>query len=154
MIIDLNAVPPKTGSSYPKVFQAKVKGRIKQKVGDAAGLKNFGVNWVTLEPGSVSALRHWHEQQDEFVYIVAGELTLVTEEGESILSAGMMAGLPAGDANGHHLVNHSEQPATYLEIGDRTFPDKVHYPDEDLQGIAEDDGIWQFQHKTGLNYES
>ena len=153
MIIDLTKVPKKIGSSYPEAFQDKVKGRSKQRVGDAAGLQNFGVNWVTLEPGSASALRHWHEQQDEFVYMITGELTLVTDEGERILRSGMMAGFPAGEANGHHLVNRSEQPATYLEIGDRTFPDKAHYPDDDLQGIAED-GIWQFQHKTGLKYEA
>ncbi|MEL7316958.1 MAG: cupin domain-containing protein [Cyanobacteria bacterium J06559_3] len=153
MLIDLTHIPKVTGSSYPASFRDRVQGRIKQRVGDAAGLKNFGVNWVTLEPGSASALRHWHEQQDEFVYVVAGELTLVTNEGECVLTAGMMAGFPAGDANGHHLINHSEQPVTYLEVGDRTFPDKVHYPDDDLQAVSEN-GTWQFQHTTGEAYDT
>ncbi len=153
MLIDLTAISKETGSSYPDAFQARVKGRHKQRVGNAAGLKNFGVNWVTLEPGSASALRHWHEQQDEFVYIVTGELTLVTDEGEWILTAGTMAGFPAGEANGHHLINRSEQLAIYLEVGDRTFPDKVHYPDEDLQAVSEN-GTWQFQHTTGEAYDT
>ncbi|MEM9003717.1 MAG: cupin domain-containing protein [Cyanobacteria bacterium P01_F01_bin.86] len=152
MIIDLAAVPKRTGSSYPQPFLDQVKGRIKQRVGDAAGLKNFGVNWVILDPGSASALRHWHEQQDEFVYVVSGELTLITNDGENLLTAGMMAGFPAGESNGHHLLNRSEQPAIYLEVGDRTFPDKVDYPDEDLQAVAEN-GTWQFQNKTGKPYD-
>ena len=151
MIIDLTTVPKQSGSSYPKPFSDQVKGRTKQRVGNAAGLKNFGVNWVTLEPGSASALRHWHERQDEFVYVVSGELILITDEGESILTGGMMAGFPAGEANGHHLMNRSGRSAIYLEVGDRTFPDKVDYPDEDLQAISEN-GTWQFQHKTGEPY--
>ena len=152
MIIDLSSVPQKTGSAYPQPFQDRVKGRIKQKVGDAIGLKNFGVNWVVLEPGGASALRHWHEQQDEFVYVVSGELTLVTDEGEHMLTAGMMAGFPAGEPNGHHLLNRTDQPATYLEIGDRTAPERAHYPDDDLQAVFENGG-WEFQHKTGVKYE-
>lgn len=151
MIIDLNTVPPKIGSTYPPVFQAQVQGRTKQKVGDAAGLKNFGVNWVTLAPGAASALRHWHEQQDEFIYVVAGELTLITDDGEQSLTTGMMAGFPAGEANGHHVVNRSQVDAIYLEVGDRTCPDKVHYPDEDLQGQNEGSG-WQFWNRAGAAY--
>ncbi|NER84355.1 MAG: cupin domain-containing protein [Leptolyngbya sp. SIO1D8] len=152
MIVDLNQVPQKTGTGYPQPFRDRIKGRIKQKVGDAIGLKNFGVNWVVLEPGGASALRHWHEQQDEFVYVVAGEVTLITNEGETLMTAGMMAGFPAGESNGHHLVNRGTQPATYLEIGDRTTPEKAHYPDDDLQAISEN-GTWEFRHKTGEKYE-
>lgn len=151
MIVNLRSVPEKTGSAYPELFQDRVRGRVKQKVGDIIGLKNFGVNWVTLEPGAASALRHWHEQQDEFVYIVSGELILVTDEGENVLTTGMMAGFPAGQPNGHHLVNRSHLPAVYLEIGDRTFPERVHYPDDDLQGVCES-GTWEFRHKTGVKY--
>lgn len=147
MIIDRDTVPKRTSSSYPGPFKEQVKGRTKQRVGDAAGLKNFGVNWVMLEPGAVSALRHWHEKQDEFVYVVAGELTLITNEQEYILTAGMMAGFRAGEPDGHQLVNRSSGLATYLEIGDRTFPDRVHYPDDDLQAYSEGDG-WQFASKT------
>lgn len=151
MIIDLNAVPQRTGTIYPDPFKPLLAGRIKQKVGDAAGLQNFGVNVVTLNPGSASALRHWHEKQDEFVYVISGELTLVTDEGEQVLSAGDMAGFPAGKANGHHLVNTSQAPAVYLEIGDRTPDDVAHYPDDDLQATASPTG-WILTHKDGRPY--
>ncbi|MEM0980453.1 MAG: cupin domain-containing protein [Cyanobacteria bacterium P01_H01_bin.58] len=149
MIIDLNAVPQKTGSAYPSMFQAQVQGRTKQKVGEAAGLKNFGVNWVTLAPRAASALRHWHEQQDEFIYMVAGELTLITDDGEQVLTPGMMAGFPAGEANGHHVVNRSQVEAVYIEVGDRTSPEIVHYPDDDLQA-RQQDGSWQFTNKASI----
>lgn len=153
MIIDPASVEPNTGSAYPEVFHDRLQGRIKRKIGNALGLQNFGVNWVTLEPGGSSALRHWHEQQDEFVYVISGEVTLVMDDGKSILAAGMMAGFAAGQPNGHHLVNDSNRPATYLEIGDRTMPERVHYPDDDLQGICQG-GRWQFARKTGEKYEA
>ncbi|MEO1210273.1 MAG: cupin domain-containing protein [Cyanobacteria bacterium J06638_20] len=153
MIIDRNAVPQKIGSAYPSIFQGQVQGRTKQKVGDAAGLKNFGVNWVTLAPGAASALRHWHEQQDEFIYVIAGELTLITDEGEQVLTPGMMAGFPAGEANGHHVVNRSPANAIYLEVGDRTSPEIAHYPDDDLQA-RQQDGAWQFTNKAGVVYST
>lgn len=151
MIIDPAAVAPKAGSAYPPHFQARVQGRVKRKVGDALGLKNFGVNWVVLAPGAASALRHWHEQQDEFVYVISGALTLITNEGETTVLAGGMAGFPAGEANGHHLINRGDVPATYLEVGDRSAPERVHYPDDDLQGSYQC-GTWHFTHKTGEGY--
>lgn len=151
MIIDLAAVPQQTGTAYPDPFKPLVAGRVKQRVGDAAGLKNFGVNRVTLAPGSVSALRHWHAKQDEFVYIIAGEVTLITEAGEQPLGPGDMAGFPAGEVNGHQLVNRSAAPATYLEIGDRTPHDQVEYPDDDLAATAGPDG-WIITHKNGRPY--
>ena len=151
MIINPHSVPDRTGSNYPEPFKSRVTGRIKKRVGNAAGLKNFGVNWVTLEPGSSSALRHWHEKQDEFIYIIEGELTLVTNAGEQALQSGMMAGFPAGESDGHHLVNRSDAPAVYLEIGDRTANDTVHYPDDDLSAQDTPAG-WAFTHKDGQPY--
>ena len=112
MRIDLNLVPVETGTTYPNKFSSMVEGRSRQRIGKAAGLKNFGVNLTTLAPGSQSALRHWHEVQDEFVYVVDGELVLITDEGEQVLEPGDMAGFAAGVPNGHHLVNRSERPAT------------------------------------------
>jgi uncharacterized cupin superfamily protein len=97
-----------------------------------ARLGNFGVNLVTLPPGAASAQRHWHSHEDEFVYVVEGELTLITEDGEQVLCPGHVAGFPAGKADGHHLVNKGTAPATYLEIGDRRREDAVTYPDADL----------------------
>ncbi|HEY9729523.1 MAG TPA: cupin domain-containing protein [Chroococcales cyanobacterium] len=153
MIIDPQEVPDRTGTNYPEPFKSFVAGRTKKRLGDAAGLKNFGVNLVKLEPGSRSALRHWHSRQDELVYILEGEVTLVTNAGEQILKPGMAAGFPAGEANGHHLINRSSSVAVYLEIGDRTPNDSGNYPDDDL--IAKDDsGKWVFLHKDGSPYEN
>lgn len=152
MKINLSTVPVETGTNYPVPFQSAVKGRSRQRVGNAAGLTNFGVNLTTLAPGSQSALRHWHSAQDEFIYVVRGELWLVTEDGEQILTAGEMAGFAAGAANGHHLVNRSDQLAIYLEVGDRTMPDQVNYPDQDLQCVPTDTGDRVFLRKTDCPY--
>lgn len=151
MIIDLQNVPQQTGTVYPNPFKPLMTGRIKQKVGDAAGLKNFGVNVVTLAPGGRSALRHWHEKQDEFIYVIEGELTLVTNVGKQVLTAGAMAGFAAGEANGHQLVNDSTAAARYLEIGDRTLGDRVHYPDDDIYAVSGSEG-WIITHKDGSPY--
>ncbi len=152
-IIDPNLVPSRAGSNYPDRFKPVVAGREKKRLGDAAGLKNFGVNLTTLPPKSQSALRHWHTKQDEFIYVLSGELTLITDEGETVLQAGQAAGFPAGEANGHCLYNHTEAIATYLEIGDRTPNDGGNYPDDDLIAQAIDGG-WQFTHKDGTPYSS
>jgi uncharacterized cupin superfamily protein len=151
MIIDPQNVPQRAATVYPDPFKVRVAGRVKQALGNAAGLKNFGVNLVTLQPGSASALRHWHTKQDEFVYIITGEVSLITDDGLQILSAGMMAGFPAGEANGHHLINQSSVPAVYLEIGDRTLEDEATYPDDDLQAKAGPKG-WIITHKDGMPY--
>lgn len=153
MIINPAEVPGNTNSAYPKQFQAQVARRFKQKLGNVAGLKNFGVNLVTLKPGSASALRHWHEQQDEFVYVLEGEITLVSDQGEQVLEPGMAAAFPAGEANGHQLVNRSTAEAKYLEVGDRTPNEVVHYPDVDLQAQSKADG-WIFTHKDGRPYST
>jgi len=149
--IDPAGVAPVAGSTYPGEFKPRVAGREKRKLGDALGLKNFGVNLTTMKPGSASALRHAHAKQDEFVYIVSGELVLVTDAGEQLLTAGLCAGFPAGKKDAHHLVNRSAHDAVYLEIGDRTPGDAVVYPDDDLAAQSID-GRWQFTRKNGTPY--
>ncbi|NJL70003.1 MAG: cupin domain-containing protein [Microcoleus sp. SM1_3_4] len=151
MIINPENVPESTGSNYPQQFKSAVAGRVKKRLGNAAGLQNFGVNLVKLAPGSCSALRHWHSRQDELIYVLEGEVTLVTNAGEELLKPGMAAGFPAGEADGHHLVNRSNSDVVYLEMGDRTSGDEVDYPDEDL--IAKDSGNgWIFTRKNGDIY--
>lgn len=151
MIISPENLPKQTGTNYPAPFKAAVAGRSRKRLGEAAGLKNFGVNLTTLAPGAQSALRHWHLRQDEFVYIIQGELILVTDQGEQVMTSGMMAGFPAGEANGHHLINRSDQPAMYLEVGDRTPSDRVDYPDVDLIAQWTESG-WVMTHKDGDPY--
>jgi uncharacterized cupin superfamily protein len=146
-----DTVAPAAGSNYPDAFKPRVAGRAKRKLGDALGLKNFGVNLTTIKPGAASALRHWHLKQDEFVYILEGELVLITDAGEQTLTAGMAAGFPAGKADGHHLVNRSDRDAAYLEVGDRSPGDAGNYPDDDLEARAVAGG-WQFTHKDGRPY--
>ena len=146
MIINPDSVPRHTGTNYPEKFQHWVKGRSKQKLGEAAGLSNFGVNLVTLQPGSYSSVRHWHLKQDEFIYIISGEITLISNQEEQILHSGDCAGFPAGEANGHHLHNKSQEIAQYLEIGDRTAEDVVSYPDVNLVATYEEQG-WVFHSK-------
>lgn len=152
MIVNPENVPESTGSNYPLQFKSAVAGRVKKRLGNAAGLKNFGVNLVRLVPGSCSALRHWHSCQDEFIYVLEGEVTLVTNSGEQVLKSGMAAGFPAGDADGHHLVNRTNADVVYLEIGDRTSDDFVNYPDDDLIAKTSEKG-WIFTHKNGEVYE-
>jgi uncharacterized cupin superfamily protein len=144
--------PPRTKpSNYPEPFFSRMKGRLKRPLGDLFGLTNFGVNLTTLSPGAVSALRHAHSKQDEFVYIVRGHPTLVTDEGRTPLSPGMCAGFKAGTGNGHHLVNETREDVVYLEAGDRTPGDEGSYPDDDLKAKLVD-GRWAFVHKDGRPY--
>ncbi|CAI8732089.1 MULTISPECIES: cupin domain-containing protein [Methylococcus] len=150
--LDPADVPVRTSSIYPTEAQReRVKGRSKQALGDALGLQNFGVNLVRLEPGAISAFRHWHSRQDEFVYVLEGELTLVTETGEQRLAAGTCAGFPAGKPDGHQLVNRSGRVAVYLEVGDRLPGDRAHYPEEDLEAHATR-ASYAFRHKDGTPY--
>jgi uncharacterized cupin superfamily protein len=141
------------GSSYPEAFKGPVRTRVKRGLGDALGLTNFGVNLVTLPPGAWSAQRHWHSHEDEFVYVLDGALTLVSEDGEQVLTAGLVAGFPAGKADGHHLVNRGSEPATYLEIGDRRQADEVTYPDIDLHLPPAPEGRG-FTNKKGKPYKA
>jgi uncharacterized cupin superfamily protein len=126
-------------------------GRVKQPLGDLFGLANFGVNLTRLAPGAVSALRHAHTLQDEFVYVLEGHPTLVTDAGDMPLRPGMCAGFKAGTGDGHQLVNRSSEDVVYLEVGDRTAGDIGSYPDDDLQAVSVD-GAWRFTHKDGTPY--
>lgn len=149
--LDPAAVAATTRTNYPEPFRARVASRIKQRLGDALGLRNFGVNLTTLAPGGQSALRHWHARQDEFIYVLTGELVLVTDAGEQLLAPGMCAGFPAGKADGHCLINRTGRDATYLEIGDRTPGDAATYPDDDLRASAAGTG-WCFTRRDGTPY--
>jgi uncharacterized cupin superfamily protein len=133
--LDPKMVEGRRGTVYPDRFKPLVAGREKRALGNALGLTNFGVNLVKLEPGAQSALRHWHSQQDEFVWILAGEITLVTDAGAETLRSGMCAGFPKGRADGHHLVNKSGADAWYLEVGDRSAGDAVVYPDDGMGAV-------------------
>jgi uncharacterized cupin superfamily protein len=150
-ILDPGQVSAVYGSNYPEPLKPRVAGRAKRRLGDALGLKNFGVNLTTIAPGAQSALRHWHARQDEFIYMVSGELVLVTDAGEHVLRPGMCAGFPAGHPDGHHLLNRSNRDAVYLEVGDRTPGDAVTYPDDDLAAQATAAG-WKFTRKDGTSY--
>ncbi|MEM7555149.1 MAG: cupin domain-containing protein [Cyanobacteria bacterium P01_A01_bin.84] len=152
MIIDPQQVPTQKTSTYPELFKSRVEGRIKQRLGDVAGLKSLGVNLVKLQPGSSSALRHFHSHEDEFIYVLEGEITLVTNAGSRILTPGMAAGFPAGEADAHHLINHSENLAIYLEVGNRHPEDEATYPDDDLIAKTNEDGRY-FTRKNGIPYE-
>jgi uncharacterized cupin superfamily protein len=129
--------PPRARpSNYPAAIrdwlEAKLAGREKRPLGDRFGLTNFGVNLTRLAPGAISALRHAHTLQDEFIYVLEGEVTLITNAGEQVLTPGMCAGFPAGVADGHHLVNRGSAPARFLEVGDRLPGDTGHYSEIDL----------------------
>ena len=133
-VLDPQSVTPRTGSSYPEAFKAVCEGREKRALGDLFGLTDFGVNLTTLAPGAWSAQRHWHSVEDEFVYVIDGTLTLVTDAGEQTLAPGMVAGFPAGVQDGHCLINRGETPARFLEIGSRRPEiDEAGYPDIDLK---------------------
>jgi len=149
--LDPAGVKAAEGSSYPAQYKSAVAGRAKRRLGDALGLKNFGVNLTTIKPGAGSALRHWHSHEDEFIYMVSGELVLLTDGAEQVLTAGTCAGFPAGKADGHCLVNRSNRDAVYLEIGDRNPQDDVLYPDNDLVARGTPQGR-RFTKKDGTPY--
>jgi uncharacterized cupin superfamily protein len=146
-------VPPRAKlSNYPEPFFSRMAGRDKRPLGDLFGLVNFGVNLTRLKPGGgSSALRHSHTKQDEFVYILEGEPTLITDAGRTALKAGMCAGFKAGSGDAHHLVNETDKEVVYLEIGDRTDGDAVTYPDDDL-AVVTIDGRRRMAHKDGTPY--
>ena len=141
--------PSKGPSGYPADLRRKVEGREKRVLGDVFGLANFGVNLTTLAPGAASALRHAHRTQDEFVYVLQGEPTLLTDAGETALRPGMCAGFRAGTGDAHCLVNRTARDVVYLEIGDRTPGDAVVYPDDDLAAAMGPDGKWRYSRKDG-----
>ncbi len=144
--------PPRTKpSNYPEPFASMMAGRLKRPLGDLFGLSNFGVNLTRMAPNSVSALRHAHTKQDEFIYVLQGRPVLITDEGRTQLEPGMCAGFKAGTGNGHALVNESADEVVYLEVGDRTPGDAATYPDDDLQATLVE-GSWKFAHKDGTPY--
>ena len=154
--LSMPAFDPKTvegikGTGYPEPYRSSVGRRSKRALGDAAGIENFGVNLVRLEPGGSSSIRHWHTRRDEFVYVLEGELALITEGGEQTLGPGMAAGFAAGAADGHHLVNKSGRAAIYLEVGDRSPGDDVTYPDADL-ALKHGPESYTFTHNDGRPY--
>lgn len=130
--IDVGKLEPVVGTLYPPPFDQPCRARQRRKLGDAAGLTQFGVNLLTLPPGAWSSQRHWHTESDEFVFVVSGEVTLVTERGEEILRAGDAAGFKAGEPNGHHLQNRSNADARILEVGTRAAKDAASYSDIDM----------------------
>jgi uncharacterized cupin superfamily protein len=147
VIRDPSKIEGRRGTIYPAEFAKGFEGRIKRALGNAGGLTQFGVNLTTLEPGASSAHRHWHAKEDEFIYVLEGELTLVTEAGEEVLRPGMAATFPAGEANGHMLVNRTSTPATYLEVGTRSPDEDAEYPDIDLR-LKKRDGKVVFTRKS------
>jgi uncharacterized cupin superfamily protein len=131
--LDPKSVAPMVGiSRYPDKYRTPVAGRERRVLGDACGIKSFGVNLTTVPPGGWSSQRHWHSREDEFIYVVEGELVLVTDTGEQVLRAGQAAGFPANSGDGHHFVNRSGKPATILEVGGRDPQDAVDYSDVDM----------------------
>ena len=152
-ISSLSVTVTKGATFYPEPFARQVQGRIKKKLGDLFGLTNFGVNLTQLEPGSVSALLHYHTTQDEFIYVLEGTPTLVIDEDEFQLAPGDCMGFKAGTGIAHQLVNRSDQMVTYLEIGDRSPDDTGGYPRDDLKAELAADGSWVFTRKDGTPYQ-
>jgi uncharacterized cupin superfamily protein len=148
--IDVSAIPVRVGTGYPDPFNEACAGRTRQRLGDAGDLKAFGVNLMTLPPGKWSSQRHWHSHEDEFVYVLHGELTLVEDTGEVVLRAGDCACFPKGTGNGHHLKNNSPSVAVYLEVGTRHPDDLTTCSDIDLKSSNRDGA---FVHKDGTPYQ-
>ena len=147
--IDLTKVPERKGTGYPAEFAAACAERVRQRLGDAGGLGHFGVNLMRLPPGNWSSQRHWHSHEDEFVYLLAGELVLVEDGGETVLRAGDCAAFPKNSGNGHHLINRSQMTAIYLEVGSRSRDDVIMCSDIDMMSPSSDG---RFLHKDGRPY--
>ncbi len=147
--LDPSSLEGRTSSSYPEPFRSRVLPREKRALGDAVGLTKIGINLTTLPPGKESSMRHWHSLEDEFVFVLEGEVVLRTNEGEQVLTAGMCAGFPANNRNGHQLVNRSKSPARYLEVSNREHEDIPDYPDDDLACRKTPDGKFIFTRKDG-----
>jgi uncharacterized cupin superfamily protein len=151
--IEAISVPTsRAARGYPEPFAARVAGRERRALGDAFGLTNFGVNLTRLPPGGMSALRHTHMREDEFIYVIEGEPVLVTNGGETSLHPGMCAGFRAGSGDAHHLINRSARDVVYLEVGDRNPGDTVIYPDDDIGRALTADGQRMFVHRDGRPY--
>jgi uncharacterized cupin superfamily protein len=146
--IDIAKIPTDTRTGYPPPLDRIVVGRERKRLGNAVGLDQFGVNLTTLKPGAASALRHWHEKEDELVYILEGEVVLIEDEGETVLKPGDAAGFKANTPNGHHLVNRTQRDVIYLEIGTRSKHETATYPDVDLVAVRDEAGM-RYTRKNG-----
>jgi len=149
--IDVGEATVRIKGIYPQPWRGITEGREKTALGDVAGLTQFGVNLTRLKPGAASSLRHWHEQEDEFIYVIEGEITLIEDGGATVLRPGDAAGFKAGVANGHQLVNKSSRDALYLEIGTRAKHERAHYSDVDLMLDRDERGA-RFSHRSGEPY--
>jgi uncharacterized cupin superfamily protein len=149
--IDIAKLPLDTRTGYPAPFDRVVVGRERKRLGNAVGLDQFGVNLTTLKPGAASALRHWHEQEDELIFVLEGEVVLIEDDGETVLKPGDAAGFKANSPNGHHVVNKSSRDAVYLEVGTRSKYERAHYPDVDMMVVRDDKGM-RYTHKNGEPY--
>ena len=151
-VLDPSTLDERAGSAYPAHLSTELEGRFRRGLGNRLGIRNFGVNLLRLAPGAWSSQRHWHARQDELIYILEGEVALVSDAGEQLLAAGTVAGFPAGEANGHHLINRGKTDALVLEIGDRAQGDQVTYPDVDM---AADMALpaYTFTKKDGAAFE-
>jgi uncharacterized cupin superfamily protein len=149
--LDLTAIPFVESTGYPAPMSEVVRGRSYQRLTGAAGLTQFGVNFCRLAPGAASSIRHWHENEDEFALMVEGELVLIEEGGETVMTPGDCAGFKAGVPNGHHFVNRTDRPAMFLIVGTRAVTDAAHYPDVDLH-YAKDASGGHYTHKDGSPY--
>ncbi len=149
--IDVASAPSRAGSQYPAPFHEPCLNRFRRRLGDAGGLTQFGVNLLELAPGAWSSQRHWHSEEDEFVYVLSGEVALITDRGEQTLRAGDCAAFPKGAADGHHLVNRGRVAAVCLEVGARVPGDFTRYPDVDLLFDPNVDG---YTRRDGTPYPS
>jgi uncharacterized cupin superfamily protein len=149
--IDIASVPERNSTSYPEPFRASVSGRFWRALGQAAGLTQFGVNLVRLTTGAWSSQRHWHEQEDEFLLMLEGELMLIEDEGETVMRPGDAAAFKAGVPNGHHLINRTDNDAVFLVVGSRAPAERAHYPDVDLD-LELVEGRFRYMNKKGEPY--
>lgn len=151
--LNLADVPEKTGSIYPAPYAAMMAGRSSLRLGDAGGLTQFGVNLVTLQPGAMSSLRHWHLAEDEFVMVTEGECILVTDAGDEVMRPGDCAAFPAGRPDGHHFLNRTDRPARFLVVGSKAPREVGTYTDVDLM-VTIEGGKATFTHRDGTPYQA
>lgn len=151
-IIDQSKCPVKTGSIYPEPYATMMQGRSSLRLGDAGGLTQFGANLVMLDPGALSSLRHWHQNEDEFVWVVEGECTLVQDAGETVMRPGDCAAFPAGSTDGHHFVNRTDRPAKFLVVGTKAKHEVATYSDVDLR-VEIGGGKASFTYKDGTPFK-
>lgn len=149
---DPRALPESNFTSYPEAFRAQNQQRWNRRLGDHVGLRNFGVNLTRIVPGGQSSHRHGHTKQDEFIYVLEGEVVLETNSGQQVLKPGMCAGFPAGSGDAHRFVNRGSSDVVLLVVGDRTPGDEVQYPDIDMHGKMGADGRYRFTRKDGTPF--